>query len=114
MGDGKKISVIYEKNKNHITAPITGVWGGLSPDLSHINASFFLDQQVIPSYENIAVDQTTNELDLTKIDNVSRGDLVREIFATISLSSATARVIAGWLIQHADLLDNRRKERNEL
>lgn len=107
MAEQKKVSIVYEKNKSHVTAPITGIWGGLSPDRSHINASFFLDQVVIPNYQTVDVESDGGKLNFKQVDNVSRGDLVREIFATLTFSPSTARAIARWLVERADELESK-------
>ena len=105
----KKISILYEKNKNHITAPISGLWGSVSPDMNYIIANFFLDQIPIPNYQTVNIDQNSGIADFNSPENISRGDLVREVFGTFTMSAGTARSIAKWLNEQADKLETGRE-----
>jgi hypothetical protein len=98
------ISILYEKNRNHVTAPISGAWGGLSPDGRHIIMNLFLDQITLPNYQNLNV--VEGKADFINPENITRGDITREVFGTFTLTSDTARHIANWLLQKAEESDN--------
>lgn len=104
MENKEKVTIVFEKNKNHIMAPITGAWGGLTPDQSSILINLFCDQPTLPSYQNINIAEDKS-LDMEHSENVARGDITREVFGTFTMSSKTARAIASWLERYANELD---------
>ncbi|MBM4172514.1 MAG: hypothetical protein FJ214_11650 [Ignavibacteria bacterium] len=108
MEKKNNLSFLYEKNRNHITAPISGAWGGVSPDGKHIIMSVYLDQVTLPNYQNINI--VDNQPDFSNPENVSRGDFTREVFGTFTMSSETAKSIANWLLQKAEGLDNAKQK----
>lgn len=104
MEEKKSISILFDKNKNHITAPISGAWGGISPDGNSIVLNLFQEYLTMPSYQTAEIIE--GQVDLNHPQNVSRGDVTREIMGTFVLPPRTAKVIGEWLIKQAENFEN--------
>ena len=94
----KKFSIVIERNKNAITVPVTGAWGGVSPDGSAIIAHFFIEYQTTPNSITFEIDEEgRGNPDLGHA--ISRGDGTREIQATFMIPPERAISIGQWLIE---------------
>jgi hypothetical protein len=111
METPRKVSIIYEKNKNAISFPVSGAYGGPTPDRLGIVVHFYIEYPTVPHSTNL---QVNNDIvDFTHGENISRGDFTREIQATTYLTPETAIVIGNWLINHGQEAKNRPDEKNE-
>lgn len=108
METPKNLSFIYENIKEAISFPCNGAYGGSAPDGSGVVVHFFLEYTSIPHSTLVPI-QENNTIDQTKGQNVSRGDITREIQARTILTPETAIVIGDWLKKNGlAILENRK------
>lgn len=91
-----RISISFEESPHHHTAPVNGAWGGPTPD-GQIVAALYQERNTIPDI--IEVEVQDGVADPSKGDRISRGDILREIQATLVMSPEAAQRIGEWLIE---------------
>ena len=94
----KKISIVYEKVPGKPTITATGAIGGPSPDRQSIVAQLYVEHGSVPSVVSHEV-QEDGSFDLQHGDAISRGDVTREIQATLVLSPEAAILLGDWLMK---------------
>lgn len=104
----KEVSFLFEKAKNHKTIPVNGAFGGQAPNSNTVVANFYVESTATP---NIITNEVEgNKLKLDSEKRISRGDILREIQATIMMSPEDAYSIGQWLVEHAEqAIKNKRK-----
>ena len=95
----KQISIVYEKVSGKPTVTATGAFGGPSPDRQSIVAQLYVEHGSVPSVVSHSIREDMS-VDLQHGDAISRGDITREIQATLVLSPEAAVVIGNWLVRH--------------
>ena len=106
--DSQMVSIHYDERANKPTLSISGVYGGPNPDGTSVVAHVFADWGMVPSISQIPVNKQ-GVGDLSKEQTIKRGDINREIQATLIMPPEVALSIGGWLIQKAKAaLDSRR------
>lgn len=107
----KSISIVSEKHKNAITVPVSGAWGGLSPDQTSIVVHFYVEYKTMPNIIDVEVDEH-GHADPNKGKPVSRGDFTRETQATFMMTPESAISIGKWLVDKgSQALKNRKGEK---
>lgn len=97
--DKKRISVVTEKNKSISTFPVTGAWGGLTPDGGNVVAHFYVEYSSIPN--SIEVDYEEGQPFNPNLGNqIKRGDITREIQTNLVMTPEQAVRIGEWLKNH--------------
>lgn len=94
----KNISIVTERNKNAVTIPVTGAWGGTSADQSSIVAHFFIEYKSMPNIIDVEVDDA-GKADPNKGKQTTRGDVTRETQATLMMTPESAVSIGKWLME---------------
>ena len=94
----KKVSIVYEKVPNKPTITATGAIGGPSPDRQSIVAQLYVEHGSVPSVVSHEV-REDGSFDLQHGDAISRGDVTREIQATLVLSPEAAVLLGNWLLK---------------
>lgn len=113
MSDPKKeISFVYEKNKDSKTVPVNGAYGGPTPDNSGVVVHFYLEYSSVPHSTDIPIEEGQRTVDIKAGRNISRGDYTREIQSSIFLSPENAISIGKWLINKAEIINARKKNRD--
>jgi hypothetical protein len=108
--DKKTISFVFDKSNKALTIPVTGGWGGPSPDGTSVVAHLYVESHAVPSYltseikEDQSVDPNTGE-------RITRGDVSREIQSTLVMSPETAISIGKWLMEKGELALNIRNKK---
>lgn len=96
----QQVEVRFERTRDFRTIHVDGAWGGASPN-GGIVMSLYHQHQELPSSVTLAAKAGG-------VDEVSRtgGEIIlREIEVQAQMSPATARVIAQWLIEKANEVD---------
>lgn len=103
-----EILVTYHGEPGKIPiSPVNGALGGVDPHSETIIANFFLEQQanpvsgVIPIRDDGSVDLGTEKFQ-------KRSDIQRTFVATFTLTAESARRIADWLVDQANIIEQRR------
>lgn len=102
MKENEEAEVIYEKSNSHVTIPANMGFGGISPNGSNVVLNLINEQVTIPSFESFKV-QADGKVDLKKGKRVARGNITREILATVFLPPETAVEIGQWLTKQGKL-----------
>lgn len=95
----KQISIVYERVPGKPTVTATGAFGGPSPDHQSIVAQLFVEHGTVPSVVSHMYEEG-KPIDLRHGDPISRGDITREVQATLVLSPEAAVIIGTWLAKH--------------
>ena len=90
----KTVKIKYVKSNDFKTALATGVYGGLT-STGLINANFFTDRSIIPTHQEIEVDEEGRIHGTPK--DTKDGHMVREVQFGTLLDMNTARIIIDWL-----------------
>lgn len=95
-----EISIVYDKAPGKPTISATGAIGGPSPDQKSVVVHLYVESIAVPAVvtHDVAEDGTVNMAQVSS--QVSRGNMVREIQATLVLSPEAAVVIGVWLANH--------------
>jgi len=100
---GKKISIVFEKDKEIKPSPVSGAWGGSSPDGLNLVVEFFLEYQTTPNYIDVNINET-GKMDNKSEERISRGDITRKITSVSVMAPETAIVVGKWLTEKGNEL----------
>ena len=104
----KEILVTYHGEAGKIPiSPINGAFGGVDPHGEIIIANFFLEQQTNPVAGFIAIEED-GSVNPAEEKFQKRSDIQRTFVATFTMTPETARRIADWLIDKAQIIEQRR------
>lgn len=106
------ISIVYERNKDAKTIPATGAFGGPTPDNSGVIVHLYMEYGSLPNSTDIPVQDGKVRMGQGLEKNITRGDITREVQATVFLSAESAIAIGNWLIQKGELTKNLREGKN--
>lgn len=90
-------SIFYEDRPPKPTLAATGAFGGVTPDGQNIVAHLYVEHMMVPS---IAELKRTEDGGYEQAREIKRGDVRREIQATVVLTPKAAVSIGSWLIAH--------------
>lgn len=76
--------------------PISGVWGGPTPDGASILAHFHIDYKSLPNIINMAPDEK-GYYDPNSGEQISRADYTREIQTSLFMTPEVAITVGKWL-----------------
>lgn len=99
----EKFEVVYEKGHAKSTFPVTGAFGGPSPDGATVVAHIYVDHVSVPSISMHDIGPE-GQVKLGEGTPISRGNLTREIQATLVFSPEVAVVFGKWLATHGENL----------
>lgn len=103
----KDISIVFERNKDCKTFPVTGAWGGITPDTLSLIVHLYSEYQSIPNSIKADV-QEGGKVDINSGERISRGDITREVQGTMVMSPEHALSLSNWLGEKArEALKNR-------
>jgi len=103
----KSLSIVYEKKADVQTFPVSGAYGGPTPDNMGIATHFFIEFAAIPHSTQLTIG-SDNKFHPNSGEDIKRGDVVRQVQATAFMSPEAAIVIGEWLIKNAKELQKRR------
>lgn len=107
--DKRRISIVTEKNKPVPTLPVSGAWGGASPDGSNIVVHFYVEYVTLPN--SIEADYEEGKPFNANLGNqIKRGDITREIQTNLVMTPQQAVSIGEWLKKHGQSLLNKQEE----
>ncbi len=90
-------SIYYEDRVGKPTLAATGAFGGPSPDGHNVVVHLFVEHGMVPS---IAELERTGHGKYQQSREIKRGNIRREIQATLVLTPAAAVSIGHWLANH--------------
>ena len=105
----KTVSIVFTSRHDRDSIPVTGAFGGPTPDGNAIVAHLFVEHGTVPSLVTHKVDDE-GRVDLSGGDPIKRGDVTREVQATLLMTPEHALSLGSWLVQHAQNALNRRRK----
>lgn len=102
----ESFSVVTQESDERRTIPVSGAWGGPSPDGTQIVAHLYVEYPPVPSILTGDVEEG-GRVNIEQARKVQRADVVREVMQTIVLTPHAARSLGQWLIGKADVLEQR-------
>jgi hypothetical protein len=96
-----EITIVFEKSKDKVTVPATGAFGGPTPDGASVVANIFVEYASIPSYVTHEVGEG-GRVSLDQGKPVRRGEITREVQATLVMNPENARQLGDWLVKNSE------------
>jgi len=116
MSDPKREVTVNFECPSTPTYAVGGAWGGPSPDGSTIVAHLYVEHATLPNYLKYSAEDMPDggsRVDLSSEERVSRGDLTREVQASIVLTPEVAISLAQWLVDKAQIALKTRGRRGD-
>lgn len=105
-----EITFVYEDAEEVPTFPATGAHGGPSPDGSSVVANLYVERASIPHHVSHQIDEH-GQVDLSETsEQVTRGELTREVQASLVMTPEHALQLGQWLQQNARQAMEQRKQ----
>lgn len=96
-----EITFVYEDADDVRTIVATGAHGGPSPDGASVVANLYVERASIPHHVSHQIDER-GEVDLSEMSQqVTRGELTREIQASLVMTPEHALQLGQWLQENA-------------
>jgi hypothetical protein len=94
----QQAKIIFQETPGRQNLPISGAWGGLSPNGQGVVAHVYSEYQTIPSLQTADVGPD-GSVNMDEAQMIRRGDVVREVVATLHMAPETAISFGQWLIE---------------
>jgi hypothetical protein len=105
-----EITFVYEDADEVRTIAATGAHGGPTPDGASVVANLYVERASIPHHVSHQIDER-GEVDLSETSNqVSRGEVTREVQASLVMTPEHALQLAQWLQENAEQALQQRKQ----
>jgi len=105
-----EITFVYEDADEVRTIAATGAHGGPTPDGASVVANLYVERASIPHHVSHQIDER-GEVDLSETSNqVSRGEVTREVQASLVMTPEHALQLAQWLQENAQQAMRQREE----
>jgi hypothetical protein len=95
----KTFTIHYQERTDKPTIPVSGAYGGPSPDGNLVVAHVYVEQATLPSHVTHPV--KGNRVDLREGHEIRRSEATREVQATLVLSPEAAIALGEFLMRHA-------------
>lgn len=100
-GERSELTIVFEKSEQKSTISATGAFGGPTPDGAAIVANLFVEHTSMPNYVTHDID-SSGHVNMSKGKPVKRGDITREVQATLVMSPENAKQLGKWLIKNSE------------
>lgn len=100
------VNIRFNKSPDHKTHPVSGVWGGATPQ-GDIMCHFFVEHLELPDIMELSIDVESG----TTIEKSPKEDKVylREILTSLVIRPDIAKSIGAWLISKAEAIEKSRQ-----
>lgn len=105
-----KVVVKYHRSANGTNA-VTGAFGGVTSDGSHLSMNLFLDRVDVPDRQEYMVDLTTNQIKSEK-QFPPQADTIREVVSSVVMTYDNAQLIKEWLSKKIEEMEAMRLKIN--
>jgi hypothetical protein len=105
-----EITFVYEDADQVRTIAATGAHGGPTPDGASVVANLYVERASIPHHVSHQIDER-GEVDLSEMSQqVSRGEVTREVQASLVLTPEHAMQLGQWLQENAQQAMEQRRQ----
>ncbi len=105
-----EITFVYEDADEVSTIAATGAHGGPTPDGASVVANLYVERASIPHHVSHQIDER-GQVDLSETSQqVSRGELTREVQTSLVMTPEHAMQLGQWLQENARQAMEQRKE----
>jgi hypothetical protein len=106
MSEEKKtFSIVYESRKDKPVIAVTGAVGGSNSNTDTVVAHLYVEYASVPAIStHPVIDEKAVDMSAESADEIKRGNITRDILATLVLSPANAVTIGEWLANHGRAL----------
>ena len=100
-GESDEITFVFENADEAPTIAVTGAYGGPSPDGASVVANLYVERSSIPHHVSHQIDEQ-GQVNLDEMsEQVTRGEVTREVQASLVMTPEHALQLAQWLQQNA-------------
>lgn len=100
--------IVYEEPEGRLAIPVTGAFGGPTPDGNSVVTHVYVEHATLPSITSAPMD-ASGTVDLSKGKDVKRADLTRIVQATLVMSPEVAHSMGRWLQDKAKVATQARE-----
>ncbi|PQJ33718.1 hypothetical protein BSZ35_03075 [Salinibacter sp. 10B] len=105
-----EITFVYEETDEVRTIAATGAHGGPTPDGASVVANLYVERASIPHHVSHQIDER-GEVDLSETSQeVARGEVTREVQASLVLTPEHAMQLGQWLQENAQQAMEQRRQ----
>lgn len=100
------VKIKFKKSSEHNTLPVSGVWGGATPQ-GDIMCHIFVEHLQLPDIMELEIDVPSG----TTIEKTKREEktYLREILTSLVIRPDIAKSIGAWLISKAEAIEKSRQ-----
>lgn len=101
------VKIKFTKSPDHTTHPVSGIWGGATPQ-GDILCHFFVEQLELPEVVELEFDVDSGKsVEKKKIEEKV---YLREILTSLVIRPDIAKSIGTWLIRKAEAIEKSRQQ----
>ncbi|PSQ75419.1 MAG: hypothetical protein BRD33_04180 [Bacteroidetes bacterium QH_6_63_17] len=100
-GSQNEITFVYEDSDEVRTLTATGAHGGPTPDGASVVANLYVERASIPHHVSHQIDETGQVNLSERSEQVTRGELTREVQASLVMTPEHAMQLGQWLQRNA-------------
>lgn len=105
-----EVTFVYEDAEQVQTISATGALGGPSPDGASVVANLYVERSSIPHHTTHQIDEQ-GQVDLSQTnEQVTRGEITREVQASLVMTPEHAMQLGQWLQRKAQQAMEQRKQ----
>jgi hypothetical protein len=93
----ESLTIHYEEADGKRAAPVSGAYGGPSADGANVIVHVYSEWSMVPSIQQLPIDEK-GVVHVSEGQTIKRGDLQREVQATLVMTPEVAVRIGEWLV----------------
>jgi len=105
-----EVTFVYEDAEEPRTIAATGAHGGPTPDGASVVANLYVERASIPHHVSHQIDETGQVNLSERSEQVSRGEVTREVQASLVMTPEHAYQLGRWLQKNAEQAMQRRQQ----
>jgi hypothetical protein len=95
--NSNEVTFVYEQADGSRSLPVTGAQGGTSPDGASVVANLYVERASIPHHVSHQI-ESDGQINLEPSESVTRGEITREVQASLVMTPEHAIQIGQWLL----------------
>lgn len=95
----QQAKIIFQEAPGRVNLAVSGAYGGPSPNTQMVVAHLFSEYMMVPSIQTAVIGEG-GAVNMDEAQTIRRGEIMREIVATLHMSPEAAINIGKWLVDH--------------